>query len=382
MPQEWKEVFSQKILQIEEQGLLRRLPEPEKIRNDADFHSNDYLGLSRHPAIIEAAREYIARYGFGSGGSRLIGGNSGVHQALEEQLAAFKNRPAAVCFTSGYATAMGVVPTLMDDPEDVILIDRLAHACLVDAARASRATLRVFAHNDTEQLESLLKRFAGKSRRTLIISEALFSMDGDFCPLADLVKLKERYGAWLLLDEAHSIGIQGPRGRGLAAFLGVGEQIDIAMGTLGKALGSVGGFVAVDREVRDYLINCSRQFIFTTAVPGACCAAALAAIEICLSAEGEKLRRSLQDNTARVRGLLGAILSDSPIVPHHIGDEQLALSISRKLSLEGWHLPAIRFPTVKRGAARLRITAKSFHTIEQIESLAAAIHRAAKNFVE
>ena len=382
MPDHWLEKITHELSALEEQSLLRRLPEPQHIQDTADFHSNDYLGLSRHTAVIEAACEHIARHGFGSGGSRLIGGNSSAHRELEEALADFKNRPAALGFTSGYATAMGVVPPLMDEPDDLILTDRLAHACLVDAARAARATLRVFAHNDTEQLETLLKKSANKRRRILIIAEALYSMDGDFCPIDELVALKDRYGARLLLDEAHSTGIQGPQGRGLAAERGLSERIDIAMGTLGKALGSCGGFVAVEKKLRDYLINRSRQFIFTTAPPGACCAAALAAVKICLGQEGEKLRRDLADNTARLRAALGAPPTQSPIIPHPVGGERLAVRLAQTLALGGWHLPAIRHPTVKKGAARLRLTAKSFHTPAQIEEIARAIRQAMQICVE
>ena len=379
MPAVWREQIARELHELERQFLLRHLPEPRLLESTPDFHSNDYLGLSRHPAVIEAAIGYISKNGFGSGGSRLISGNRRIHQQLEECIAAYKCRPSALCYSSGFATAMGVVPTLMQGPNDLILIDRFAHACLVDAARASGARLRVFAHNDVEQLDHLLKKNSKKFRRILIIAEALYSMDGDFCPLNEFVALKEKYGALLLLDEAHSTGIQGPEGRGWAASHGLSQHIDIGMGTLGKALGSSGGFVVLEQKLREILINRSRQFIFTTAPPGACCAAAMAAIEICLSKEGEKLRKDLQKNNILMRTLLYKPMSESPILPYHLGNEQLALQVSQQLAQLGWLLPAIRYPTVKKGTARLRITVKSFHTQQQITSLVAAIQEAHKN---
>ena len=262
---------------LEEKGLLRSLrqissPSPPKVViNDHElinFSSNDYLGLSHHPAIAAAFTDGIAKYGTGSAASRLVCGSLDLFHRLEEQIASGKKTEAALTFANGYATAMGTIPALLVEQDSIL--DKLAHACLIDAARISDATLRIFPHNDLNKLAKLLNSSKG---RTLIVTESVFSMDGDLCPLADIVSLKEKYGALLLLDEAHSVGVLGPNGHGLAEELGLQEKIDFQMGTMGKALGSAGGYLAASRAWIDLLINKARSFIYSTAPPPAQAAA-------------------------------------------------------------------------------------------------------------
>ncbi|HTH47884.1 MAG TPA: 8-amino-7-oxononanoate synthase, partial [Candidatus Limnocylindria bacterium] len=249
-----------------------------------NFSANDYLGLATHPALLEAATRAIRDFGTGSGASRLICGSLAPHHELEEALAAFKGTAAALTFSTGYAAAVGTIAALLG-PDDIIIVDRLVHACCIDAARLSGAKLRVFAHNDLADLESILVWAARKSAptkhpRVLIVTESVFSMDGDAAPLHDLVDLKDRYGAWLMLDEAHATGMFGAHRSGLAELAGVADRVEVQMGTLGKALGSAGGYICGSRALIEYLINRARSFIFSTAPVPAAAAAASAALDI------------------------------------------------------------------------------------------------------
>ncbi|MDB4452182.1 8-amino-7-oxononanoate synthase [Akkermansiaceae bacterium] len=257
---------------LREKGLLRnlrRVSSPARPlvtiggRELVNFSSNDYLGLSRHPALIEAASDALLKYGTGSTASRLVCGSLDIYHELEETIAQLKKTEAALSFANGYATAMGTIPALVGKGDTVIL-DKLSHACLIDAAKLSDATLRVFPHNDLAKLERLLGTATG---RVLVVTESVFSMDGDLAPLAEIVELKERFGALLLLDEAHAIGVLGPTGQGLAEALGAQEKVDFQMGTLGKAIGSAGGYLAASQEWIDLLINKARSFIYSTAPP-------------------------------------------------------------------------------------------------------------------
>jgi|TARA_B110000914_G_scaffold82862_1_gene72947 8-amino-7-oxononanoate synthase len=356
---------------LEEKGLLRSLrqissPSPPKVViNDHElinFSSNDYLGLSQHPALVEAASKAIRDYGTGSTASRLVCGSLDLFHRLEEQIASGKKTEAALTFANGYATAMGTIPALVGK-NDTIILDKLAHACLIDAAKLSGATLRIFPHNDLNKLAKLLNSSKG---RTLIVTESVFSMDGDLCPLADIVSLKEKYGALLLLDEAHSVGVLGPNGHGLAEELGLQEKIDFQMGTMGKALGSAGGYLAASRAWIDLLINKARSFIYSTAPPPAQAAASLAALKILVSPEGAEKRRTLLS-------LCRLFDSPTPIVPRIIGENDEAIAASINLFKKGFLVPAIRYPTVPRGTARLRITLSSSHTIPQVSELLKAL---------
>ncbi len=331
-------------------------------RELVNFSSNDYLGLADSAELSEAMQEGVELYGAGSGSSRLVCGTMKPHAELEAALAAFKRTEAALTFSSGYAVALGTIPALVGSG-DTIILDKLSHACLVDAARLSGATIRVFPHNHLEKLRKLLETAKG---RVLVVTEAVFSMDGDACPLAEIVELKERHGAWLLLDEAHAVGVIGPQGRGLTAALGLENRVELQMGTLSKALGLSGGYLAASRLVIDLLINRARSLIYSTAPPPCLAHAARAALEIVTSSEGDRRRATLHGH---VRRLSPGAPGISAIVPRIMGDETRAMEASARLLESGFLIPAIRYPTVARGSARLRITASAAHQPEQIQSL-------------
>ena len=336
-----------------------------------NFSSNDYLGQANHPALAEAVAMAMRDHGFGSGASRLICGTLRPHAELEEKVAAFKGSEAAICFGSGFAAGSGVVPALVG-PGDHVVLDKLSHACLVDGARASGATLRVFPHNRVDLLDRLLGklRAASSNGRILVVTESVFSMDGDFAPLAEIIEIKDNHGALLLVDEAHATGVLGPQGRGLAAALGLSGRVDFQMGTLSKALGCHGGFVAARQAWVDLIYNRARSFVFATAPPVPVVAAAVAALDLCLSAEGENRRALLERNTKLLAGAIGlGTMTSSPILPMVIGDSAAAVERSAALESAGFLVPAIRYPTVPKGSARLRFTATSSHLPEDIAQL-------------
>ncbi len=381
------EDFLQKQLrQITEAGLLRQpsmigpaqgtiVQSHEKTLHN--FSSNDYLGLANHPAVCQAAKEAIEEAGAGSGASRLICGTLPAHLQLEADISQFKRCEAALTFSSGYAAALGAIPALVGKG-DVIVLDKLCHACLVDGAHLSGATIRVFPHNDIAALESRLV-WAHKTypqAKILILAESVYSMDGDLAHLLEIVELKERHGAWLLLDEAHGVGVLGEGGRGLADAVGVGHRIEVQMGTLGKALGSSGAYLCGAASLREYLVNRARSFIFSTAPPPSAAAAASAAIALLSDPQtSESLISSLHQNVQQLCGNLGLPQSPSPIVPIILGPEDVAMKTSAQLREKGFLVPAIRFPTVARGQARLRVTFSATHSASVIDELAAAIQK-------
>lgn len=336
------------------------------------FASNDYLGLSHHPKVKAAAIEATRRFGAGSSASRLVSGTLLPHEKLESRLAHFKGSEAALAFSSGYQTAMGVLTSLLSE-RDVVFSDRLNHACLIDGMRLSRANIKIFEHNDMGHLEKLLRETSRTSIR-LIVTESVFSMDGDFAPLQKIVELKQRYDAWIMLDEAHATGLFGERRNGRAAEAGLDDQIDIAMGTLGKALGAAGGFVCGSFELCQFLINRARTFIFSTAPPPAVVAAASEAITIIASPEGKRLTECLRLRIAQLRSRLNLPGPDSsPIIPFHIGSEKRAIEIAAQLAQRHLLVPAIRYPSVPKNHAQLRITLSAQHRPEQIDCLAKAL---------
>ncbi len=352
-------------------------------RQLVNFSSNDYLGLAADPILRQAAIAAIDEFGVGAGASRLISGTQSPHVALESTLAKWKKAPAAICFSSGYAAALGTLPALASK-QDVVILDKLCHASLIDGARLSGATLRVFPHNHLGKLESHLEwaQREHPEARLIVVTESIFSMDGDRAPLRELVELKKRFQALLLLDEAHAIGVVGPRGRGLAAELGLESEIDLQMGTLSKSLGVSGGYICGSRNLIDWLINRARSFIFSTAPPPALAAAATAAILFLNSEEGEARRKLLWQRLVEFRRLLpdgGAAFGkpSAAIIPWLVGEERRALDLSRALQQENFFVPAIRYPTVAKGAARLRITLSAAHTAEQVASLGEALGRLA-----
>jgi len=390
--------LDQRLAALREEGLyreLRRIDSPQSPRIEINgrallnFSSNDYLGLANEPAVKEAAIKAIERYGAGAGASRLVCGSLAPHHELEEALAGFKGTTAALSFSSGYAAAVGTICALLGK-DDVIIVDKLVHASIIDAARLCGAKLRVFAHNDVDDLEKILKwtdargtRDTEHGTRVLVVTESIFSMDGDAAPLRELVALKEKYGAWLMVDEAHATGLYGAHRRGLAEKLGVSNRIEVQMGTLGKALGSAGGYICGSRALIDFLVNRARSFIFSTAPVPATAAAATAGLAFVKSRLGEERCSLLWD----LAGLIEHSVKEagwkiaapnSAILPIFIGDERQALDVADRLRERGVFVPAIRYPTVARGEARLRVTVTAAHQPREIAALAAALAPIAK----
>jgi 8-amino-7-oxononanoate synthase len=391
--------LEEQLEQLRVDGLyreLRRVESPQGTRISMNgksllnFSSNDYLGLASHPVLREAAARAAAEWGAGSGASRLICGSLGVHHELEDALACFKGTEAALVFSTGYATALGTIGALLGK-DDVIIIDKLVHASVVDAARLCGAKLRIFAHNDPNNLEKKLKWATAQTRnskletrnaRTLIVTESVFSMDGDLAPLREVIELKDRYGAWLMLDEAHATGLFGEKRRGLAEACELADRVEIQMGTLGKALGAAGGYICGSRPLIDLLVNRARSFIFSTAPVPAAAAAATAAIRLVQSDEGEVLRARLWQNVDQTKNALinaGWALPpvQSAIIPLMVGDESKAVELAAALRERKLLIPAIRYPTVARGAARLRLTVTAAHTAEDIAALQSSLAVAA-----
>ncbi|MEI7808868.1 MAG: 8-amino-7-oxononanoate synthase [Verrucomicrobiota bacterium] len=379
--------LDQRLVALREQNLfreLRRVDSPQGVRIEfggksfLNFSSNDYLGLANHPALKEASINAVKGFGVGAGASRLISGSIAPFHQLEEALAAFKKTDAALTFSTGYAAALGTITALLGR-DDIIILDKLVHASIVDAAKLSGAKLRIFDHNDLNDLERILKWANEKSTtrqsHVLVVTESIFSMDGECAPLREIVALKEKYGAWLMVDEAHATGILGWNGRGLSDELGVSQQIEVKMGTLGKAIGASGGFICGSRPLVDYLVNRARSFIFSTAPAPAAAAAALAGIQLIQTNEGENLRARLQQRVAELKSALHAPRSanESAIIPLILGDEAGAVAAATKLREQNIFVPAIRYPTVARGSARLRITLTAAHTVDDISELVWAL---------
>lgn len=337
-------------------------------REVLNFSSNNYLGLANHPALGKAAIDAIERYGCGSGASRLISGNMTLHEELEVKLARFKGTQAALVFNSGFQANTGIIPTLVGEG-DVVFSDALNHASIIDGCRLSRAKIVVYRHCDVDQLEDGLKDAPHKARK-LIVTESLFSMDGDEAPLKQIVELSEKYDAMTMVDEAHATGVYEPDGAGLISQLRLGERVLVQMGTLGKALGGFGAYIAGSTALRELLINRCRSFIFTTSLPPAVMAMAIAAIEL-IGREPQR-RRALRNNCARVRDGLarsGYSLGDSrsQILPLMIGDANGCMRLSERLLEHGVFAQGIRPPTVPQGTSRLRITLMATHTSDQID---------------
>jgi len=345
-------------------------------QNTLQFASNDYLGLANHAQLKHAACKAIEQFGVGAGASRLISGTLTPHHNLELTIAQFTNTEAALTFSSGYATNLGVIPQLVKTG-GLILADRLCHASLIDACRLSRATLRVFHHNDVEHLHSLLTK-RPSNRPTLLITEGVFSMDGDLAPLPKLARLAEEFEAFLLVDDAHGTGVMGPTGRGSIEYWGVESANILHMGTLGKALGTCGGFMTGTKDFIAYLINTSRSFVYSTAPPPAMVAAAQAAIHL-IQQEPERRARLWQNREHMYQGLkaMGCHMpsTQSPILPIIVNDPRLAVEMSLALQKKGIYIPAIRPPTVPKGTSRLRVTVSAENSTEQIDSALSAIQK-------
>lgn len=391
---ELRSPWSNEIEDLRSRGLYRTMPEmrglPGRIgvangREILNFSSNNYLGLAGHPRVIQALAESAVRYGVGSTASRLIAGNSEAHRELEAFLARWKGTEAAIVFGSGYQANVGVLSSVAGEL-DLVISDELNHASIIDGCRLSRAQVKVYPHLDLDRVDSLL-RLSG-FRRKLVVSESVFSMDGDRAPLKELDELCRRRGAMLMVDEAHATGIFGSQGRGWAEE--VGAFPDIQMGTLGKAVGTCGAYVAGSRALIELLINRARSLIYTTALSPAIMGAALAALEIIASEEGDRRRDRLFRNMKLFRQLLPPELTPgsqaSHIVPVRIGESSAAMAVSAECLAQGVFAHGIRYPTVPEGTARLRFTLMSDHTTEDLVTatkvLAAAVAKVEAQYAE
>lgn len=382
--------FREELELLKDQGLYRRM---RLVRGSQQARvilegrevlllcSNNYLGLADHPLLKEAAVRAVERYGVSSGASRLVSGTMELHEALEKRIAEFKGTEAALVFNSGYAANTGIIPALTGKG-DVIFSDRLNHASILDGCLLSRAKLVRYPHNDIRALRRLMaeNETAG---RLLIVTDGVFSMDGDLAPLPELVSLKKEFGALLMVDDAHGTGVLGPGGRGTAEHFGLLSEIDIHMGTLGKALGSFGAYAAASRDIIEYLVNRARSFIFSTSLPPAVLAASIAAFDLVDSPEGASLREKLAENVGFFRSAVQAagfntMGSETQIVPVFVGEPEPVMEFSRLLLDEGIYVQGIRPPTVPAGSCRLRCTLMAVHTRPDLEQAVEAVMRVGK----
>jgi glycine C-acetyltransferase len=339
------------------------------------FAGSNYLDLAHHPEVVEATARAATQLGCASGGSRLISGNLEIHETLEAELAEFLETEAALVFNTGYMANLGVIPALAGRG-DVIVSDSLSHASIIDGCRLSRAETRVFPHSDLDALETVLRDVASSRRRVLVVVDGVYSMDGDIAPLGELVPLVKRWGADVLVDDAHGTGTLGAMGRGTAELCGVSDQVDVVLGTLGKSLGSFGAFVAGSHALRELLVNVARSFIFSCALAPPQVAAACAALAVVQSEPWR--RKRLSDNASRLRERLADYeISTAPssthIVPVVIGGNDATMQICERLLENGVFAQGIRHPSVPEGSARLRLTPMATHTDDEIDTVAAAV---------
>ena len=379
-------VLQQELDERAAQGLLRSrrmLATPQSTHIVVDgkpylaFCSNDYLGLANHPQLVAALQQGAQQWGVGAGAAHLVSGHFAPHHQLEQQFAAFVGKPAALLFSTGYMANLGVVQTLMGKG-DSVFADKLNHASLNDAMLLSREVIKRYRHGDMAQLAQLLAQTTGG--RKLVITDAVFSMDGDIALLRELLALCERHDAWLYVDDAHGFGVLGEQGRGALSHFGLASPRIIYMATLGKAAGASGAFVAAEREVIDTLINHAHSYVYTTATPPALSVALLQSLQLIL--QGDAMRVRLHRLIAGLRdGMAGLpwrlMPSDTAIQPLLIGDNRQALQMSEGLRERGIWVAAIRPPTVPQGTARLRITLSAAHTEEDVDELSRALHELA-----
>ena len=342
------------------------------------FCSNDYLGLAHDPRLIAALRQGAQQWGAGAGAAHLVSGHFAPHQQLEQKLAAFVGKPRALLFSTGYMANLGVVQALVGKG-DTVFADKLNHASLNDAVLLSRAEMKRYRHGDAAHLATLLGQ--AKGGRKLVITDAVFSMDGDIAPLPQLLALCEQHDAWLLADDAHGFGVLGSQGRGTLSHFGLDSPRIILMGTLGKAAGVSGAFVAAEQAVIDTLINHARSYVYTTAASPAL-AVALSE-SLCLIEQGDALRERLYSLVEKLRACLDDLPwrlmpSGTAIQPLLVGDNRQTLELSAELRARGIWVPAIRPPTVPQGTARLRITLSAAHTDADVTQLAEALHELAQ----
>jgi len=373
------EKISNELKKIKESGLYRELNILEgaqgphvkiKGRTYISFCSNNYLGLANHPEVVKAVEDAVGKYGWGAGASRLVSGNTELHQALEDEISKFKKKEAAIVFPTGYMANIGTICSLVSSG-DLVICDRLNHASIIDGCRLSGATFRVYPHRDIGKLENILKKSTGYPRK-LIVTDTVFSMDGDLAPLPDIVRIAHEYSAMVMVDEAHGTGVFGENGRGGVEHFNLDKKVNIIMGTLSKAVGSLGGFVTGNSDLISYLRNKARTFMYTTALPPAVCAASIAGIK--LIQRDHSLRESLWRNVHYVKERLKLLnlnvtSLESPIIPIIIGNAKKAVDVSGFLFESGILIPAIRPPTVPDESSRLRVTIMATHTRADLDKL-------------
>ena len=375
--------ISDELKNIKEAGLYRKLNVVGSAQGAyleingkkyLSFCSNNYLGLANNPLVIKAVKDAVEKYGWGAGASRLVSGNMKLHEALEDEISRFKGKEASIVFPTGYMANIGTISSLVSKG-DLVICDKLNHASIIDGCRLSGADFRVYPHCDMKKLENVLRKSAKYSRK-LIVTDTVFSMDGDLAPLPDIVGIALKYKAMVMVDEAHGTGVFGKMGRGVVEHFNLSEKVNIIMGTLSKAVGSLGGYVSSDADLINYLRNKARSFMYTTALPPAVCAASIAGIK--LIQNDPSLRASLWNNVRYLKEKLellnfNVISSESPIIPILIGDAKKAVEVSKYLYKNGILIPAIRPPTVPAKSSRLRLTVMSTHTREDMEILLDAL---------
>jgi 8-amino-7-oxononanoate synthase len=383
--------FRDEINDLKEKGLYREMRTVEGEQDSSVvingkrvlmFSSNNYLGLANHPGLKKASMDTALYYGTGSGGSRLISGSMEVHRTLEKELALFKGTDGALLFSSGYHANVGAISSLAGEG-DLILSDEFNHASIVDGCRLSRGEVRVYKHGDMNSLKEILQR-SSRFKQRLIVTDSVFSVDGDIAPLPDIVDLAEKYSALVMVDDAHGTGVLGKKGKGAIEHFGLEGKVEIQMGTLGKALGSFGAYIAGSEDLIQYLVNKTRSLLYTTALPPSVCGSALAALKIL--GERPELVSKLRNNANYFRkGMrdLGYPISESgtPILPLILRDPFVTMNMARSLFDEGVYVQGIRPPTVPEGTSRLRITLMASHTREQLDFGLRAFKKIGNNWI-
>jgi glycine C-acetyltransferase len=389
MPKEQLRYLTDELNKLREQKLYQKLrileTEQRPVarfdgREVINLSSNNYLGLTTHPKLKQKALEAIEQWGVGSGAVRTIAGTMSLHMALEEKIAGFKHVEASVVFQSGFTANAGTVQAILGR-EDVIISDELNHASIIDGCRLSRAEIRVFPHKDLEACEKVLKEIQNRPGRKLLITDGVFSMDGDIAPLPALVELAEKYGCIMMIDDAHASGVLGRNGRGTVDHYGLHGRVDIQVGTLSKAIGALGGYVCSTRDTIEYLYHRARPFLFSTSHPPSVAATCIAAFEVL--EEEPQLIEKLWANTRSFKAGLQKLgfntgMSETPITPVIVGDAALAHEFSRQLFAEGVFAPGIGFPTVPHGKARLRTIVTATHTEAELSQALQILEKVAK----
>jgi len=378
-------VLDKELTELKRHGLFRSMKRidatngPTVVIDNKEvilLSSNNYLGLANHPEVKEAQIQAVKEFGASSGASRLISGNMSLHEELEEKIAKFKGTECAIVFSTGYMANLGVISALVGE-KGLIVCDKLNHASIIDGARLSSAILRVYPHKNLERLEDILKKGASYKRK-LVITDGIFSMDGDIAPLPELVKICQRYDAMLMLDDAHATGVLGEKGKGTCEYFGIEEGIDIQMGTFSKAFGNLGGYVAGSRTLIDYLRNKARSFIYSTALPPAVVAGSIKAVEII--ERDASLRERLWSNVRRFSDALIEMGFDTmgtktQIIPVWIGEAGLAMKTSEILLKNNIFAPGIRPPTVAKSKCRIRTSLMATHTEEHMDKVISVFRR-------